>query len=157
MLHAGVLKPVKQATPWINSLVLVEGKDKLGNHKFRICLDTNNLNKAIVCELFHFKTSEDIAHLLAEACVTTVHDCRKGYWHQQLDEASSFLTKFKTKLGRFWYTLMPFGATVAVDMYQQKLDEYFGKLKQFIIIADDIMVVGYKPNHSDHDRPLPTC
>ena len=28
----------------------------------------------------------------------------------------------------------------------------FGKLKQVIIINDDIMVVGYKPDHSNHDQ-----
>ena len=28
MLQAGVLKPVTEATPWINSFVLVESKDK---------------------------------------------------------------------------------------------------------------------------------
>ena len=47
---------------------------------------------------------------------------------------------------------MSFGATVAGDVFQRKLDECFGKLKQVIIIADDIMVVGYKPDHSDHDQ-----
>ena len=47
---------------------------------------------------------------------------------------------------------MPCGATVAGDVFQRKLDECFGKLKQIIIIADDIMVVGYKPDHSDHDQ-----
>ena len=31
LLQAGVLKPVHEATPWINSIVLVEGKDKSGN------------------------------------------------------------------------------------------------------------------------------
>ena len=82
MLKAGVLKPVNQATPWINSFVLVEGKDKFGNLKLRICLDPTNLNKAIVCEPYHFKTPEDIAHLLAEACIVTFCDCKKGYWHQ---------------------------------------------------------------------------
>ena len=30
MLQAGQLKPVHEATPWINSYVIVEGKDKLG-------------------------------------------------------------------------------------------------------------------------------
>ena len=39
MLHAGVLAPVHEATPWINSFVLVESKDKLGNLKLCICLD----------------------------------------------------------------------------------------------------------------------
>ena len=146
MLQAGVLKPVNQATPLINSFVLVEGKDKLGNLKLRICLDPTNFNKAIVCEPYHFKTPEDIAHHLVEACVITFCDCRKGYWHQQLDEASLFLTTFNTELDRFQYTVMPFGATVAGDVFQRKLDEHFGKLKQDIIIADDTMVVGYKPD-----------
>ena len=31
MLQAGILVPVHEATPWINSFVLVESKDKLGN------------------------------------------------------------------------------------------------------------------------------
>ena len=35
--------------------------------------------------------------------------------------------------------------------YQRKLDECFDKLKEVIIITDD-MVVGYKPDHSDHDQ-----
>ena len=47
---------------------------------------------------------------------------------------------------------MPFGVTVAGDVFQRKLDECFGKLKQVIIIADDIMVVGYNPDHSDHNQ-----
>ena len=33
MLQAGVLVLVHEATPWINSFVLVESKDKLGNLK----------------------------------------------------------------------------------------------------------------------------
>ena len=28
----------------------------------------------------------------------------------------------------------------------------FGKLKQVVIITDDIMIVGYEPEHSDHDQ-----
>ena len=47
---------------------------------------------------------------------------------------------------------MPFGANVAGDVFQRKLEECFGKLKQLIIIADDIMVVGYKPDHNDHNQ-----
>ena len=156
MLQAGILKPVHQATPWINRFVLVEGKDKLGKLKLRICLDPTNLNKALVHKPYHFKTPEDFAHLLADACVLTASDCRKGFWHQQLDEASSFLTTFSTELGRFCYTVMPFGGTAAGDVFQHKLDECFGTIEQVIIIADDIMIVGYNPNHSDHDQAFTT-
>ena len=133
------MKPFNQATPWIYSFVLGVGKN-------------TNLNKVIVHEPYHFKTPEDIIHHLAEDWVITVCDCRKGDWHQQLDDASSFLTTFNTELGRFQYIVMPFGATVAGDVFQRKLDECFVKLKQVIIIADDIMVVGYKSDHSDHNQ-----
>ena len=48
----------------------------------------------------------------------TVCDCKKDYWHQEVDEACSFLTTFNTELGRFWYTIMSFGITVAGDVFQ---------------------------------------
>ena len=118
MLQAGIIKPVKEATPWINSFILIEGKDRSGNLKLHICLDLTNLNKAIVHEPYNFKTPEAITHLIANSCVMTVCNCKKGYWHQELDEASSFLTTFNTELGRFWYTVMPFGITVAGDVFQ---------------------------------------
>ena len=51
---------------------------------------------------------------------------------------------------------MPFGATVASDVFQHKLDECFGMIEQLIIIADDIMIVGYKPDHSDHYQTFTT-
>ena len=79
MLQAAILKPVHQATCWINSFVLVEEKDKLGKLKLKICLDPISLNKTIVHEPYHFKTPEDIANLLAEACIITVCDCRKVF------------------------------------------------------------------------------
>ena len=94
MLHAGIIKPVKESTLWVNSFILIEGKDKSGNPKLCICLDPMNLNKAIVHKPYHFKMLEDIAHLIANSCVMTVCDCKNGYWHQELDEASSFLTTF---------------------------------------------------------------
>ena len=65
MLQVGVLKPVQEDTQLINSFVLVEGSDKSGNLKLRMCLNPTNLNKAIVRELYYFKTSEDIAQMHA--------------------------------------------------------------------------------------------
>ena len=134
----------------------MENKDKLGNLKLYICLDPTNLNKAFIRELYHFKTPEDIAHLIAESCVMTVCDCKKGYWHQKLDEASSYLTTYNTKLGHFRYTVMPFGPTVARDVFQCRLDQCFGHIKIVFVIADDIMIVGKQQNHKDHDQALTT-
>ena len=118
MFQASIIRPVTEATPWINSFILVEGKDKSDSLKLCICLDLTNLNKAVICEPYHFKTPEDIAHLITNSCIMTVCNCKKGYWHQELDEASSFLTTFNTKFGRFCYTVMPFGITIAGDVLQ---------------------------------------
>ena len=98
----------------------------------------------------------DIAHLLADACIMTVCNCKTGYSHQNLDEASPFLTTFNTEIGRFRYTVMPFGGTVTGDVFQCKLDECFGMIKQVIVIAEGIMIVGKQQNHRDHDVVLAT-
>ena len=140
MLNAGVLKPVHEATLWINSFVLVKGIIIQGKPNLQICLDPPNLNKAIIRELYHFKTPEDISHLLADSTVMTVLDCKKGYWHQELDKASSYLTTFNTEIGRYHYTVMPFSTTVTSDVFQRKLNQCFGHLQNVIVIADDIMV-----------------
>ena len=84
----------------------------------------------------------------------TVLDCKKGYWYQEIDEASSYLTTFNTEFGRYRYTVMPFSATVAGDVFQIKLDQCFRHLQNVIVIADDIMVVDKQPNHKDHDLAL---
>ena len=114
----------------------------------------NKSEQSYIREPYHFKTPKDISHLIADATVLTVLDCKKGYWHQELDEASSYLTTFNTEFGRYHYTVMPFGATVASDVFQRKLDQCFGHLQNVIVIADDIMVVGNQPNHKDHNLAL---
>ena len=49
MLDAGIIAEVHDATPWINSFVIVETM-KDGQRKLQICLDPKPLNKAIMCE-----------------------------------------------------------------------------------------------------------
>ena len=51
---------------------------------------------------------------------------------------------------------MPFGATVAADVFQCKFDQCFGMIKQVIVIADDIMIVGKQQNQRGHDLSLTT-
>ena len=79
MLQASYIKPVHEATPRINSFVIVEGKDKQGKLKIRICLDPTNLNVTVICEP---KTQDDIAHVLADAVIITTTDCTKGFRHE---------------------------------------------------------------------------
>ena len=47
---------------------------------------------------------------------------------------------------------MPFRATVAGDVFQWKLDSIFLTLENVMIIADDIMVIGYQKDEQDHGK-----
>ena len=136
--------------------MLVEGTDKQGKPKLGICLDPTNLNKTIIKEPYHFQTPEDISHLLANSTMMTILDCKKGYWHQELDKAFSYLITFNMEFGRYRYTVMLFDTTMVGDVFQRKLDQCFGHLQNVIVIADDIMVIGKQPNHKDHDLALTT-
>ena len=39
---------------------------------------------------------------------------------------------------------MPFRATIAGDVFKRKLDSIFLNLEHVMIVADDIMVIGYQ-------------
>ena len=117
----GYLLQCMKQPQWINSFVLVESKDILGNLKLHTCLDSTNLNKVITREYYHFRTPGNIAHLLADTCIMRVCDFKKGYWHQKLDQASSYLIMFNTEIGRFRYTGMPFDITVARICFKDSL------------------------------------
>ena len=97
---------------------------------------------------------DELSSKLAGATAITVVDCSKGYWHEVLTEESSLLTTFNCSLGRYRFTRMPFGISVAGDVFQRKLDECIGDIRNVYCIADDIMVVGYEEDHSDHDKAL---
>ena len=51
---------------------------------------------------------------------------------------------------------MAFGITVTIDVFQQKLDECFSHIKNLIVIADDIVVIGKQDNHKDHNLAFTT-
>ena len=51
--------------------------------------------------------------------------------------------------------MIPFGATVAGD-FSMQASPVLWALKNVIGIVDDIMIVGKKPSHSDHDQGLTT-
>ena len=60
----------------------------------------------------------------------TVCNYKKGYWYQKRDEASSFLTTFNTEIGRFRYTVIPFGVTAAGDVFNMSLTSVLEELNK---------------------------
>ena len=69
-----------------------------------------------------------------------------------LDKHLSYLTTFACPFGRYTYKHLPFRAVPAGNMFQCKIDEIFHDMPNVFAIADDILVIGYDKDGTDHDK-----
>lgn len=148
MEQADIIAKVTEPTKWVNSLVVVEKR----SGKLRICLDPQDLNKAILRPHYPMHTLDDILPQLSGAKFFTKLDARSGYWALKLDEESSFLTTFNTPFGRYRFHRLPFGLKSSQDEFQRKIDECFEGLSGVVAIVDDILVFG--SSRAEHDQNL---
>ena len=75
-----------------------------------------------------------------------------GYHNLKLDKQSSYLTTFACPFGRYRYKCLPFGSVLVGDMFQHKIDKIFNDMPNVFGIADDILVIGYDKDGTDHDE-----
>ena len=150
LVRQGIISPVTHPTDWVNSCVCVTKS----NGKIRLCLDPRDLNKAIKRPHYFTPTLEDILSRLHGAKWFSILDARSGYWNLKLDEQSADLTTFNTVYGRFRFNRLPFGISCAQDEFQRAIDSTFGDIPNVLGIADDLVVVGFAEDGSDHDASL---
>ena len=146
----GIIAKVERPTDWVNSCVCVTKP----NGSIRLCLDPKDLNKAIKRPHHVTPTLDDVLPKLNGAKFFSILDARSGYWNIKLNEESSYLTTFNTPHGRYRFLRLPFGLNCAQDIFQRMVDATFHDLPGVTGIADDIVVVGYKTDGSDHDEHL---
>ena len=116
------------------------------------------LNKAIQREHYPLPTIEDVATRLLGAKVFSVLDVRKGFWHVELDEPSSYLTTFNTPFGWYRWRRMPFGICSAPEVFQRRMHQLIEGPHGAEVVADDFVVVGFGMTVAeaviDHDKNL---
>ena len=141
---------VDEASDWCNSFVLVPKT----NSKVRLCLDPAWLNQALIRPVQRGLTLNDIMPRPNNMQYMSIIDVSSGYHNLKLDKQSSYLTTFSCPFGRYWYKHLLFGAVLAGDMFQCKIDEIFNNMPNVFGIADDILVIGYDKNGADHDKAV---
>ena len=150
----GVIKPVDTPTDWVSSLVVV----KKPNGKLRVCIDPKPLNKALKRSHYPLPVIDDLLPNLSKAKVFSVCDVKNGFWHVELDEASSYLTTFGTPFGRYRWLKLPFGISPAPEYFQHRLDQAIEGLPGVRTVADDILITGegdtLQEAVKDHDKNL---
>lgn len=103
-------------------------------------------------------TLEDVLYKLPKAKVFTLVDARDAFLQYKLDEARSLMTTFWTPWGQKRWLKLPFGMSVAPEVYHRKQHELLAGLEGVEPIGDDILVVGWGDSEEeagrDHDAKL---
>ena len=149
LVKEGIITEVKEHTEWFNLIMQV----MKSNGSQRLCLDPKDLNKAIERNQWYSRMIDDILPELAKSKYKKLKDAISGYWHIVLDLASSLLTMFNTHWGKFRWLMLPFGLTIASDVFQERFVRVLTLPKGVHGIADDILTHG--ETEIQHDgRPL---
>ena len=96
-------------------------------------------------------TLNDILPKLNNVQHMSIINANSSYHKLKLDIESSYLTTFTCPFGRYHYKCLPFGAALADNMFQRKMDEIFNDIPNVFGIAEDILVIGYNKDGTDHD------
>ena len=152
----GIVEKVTIPTEWISSMVVVTMPSKI-----RICLDPQDLNKAVIRPKYRMSTLDELLPKLSKAKVFTTLDAKDGFYQVKLDEQSSLKTTFRTPFGCYKYLRLPFGTNLAPEEFERKLHEKLEGLPGVAVTRDDILVMGYgenevEANYRNHDENL-TC
>lgn len=143
--NEGIIAEVNRPTDWVQSLVIVEKPDKT----LRLCLDCKELNASIKKEPFLIPKPEEIMARLSGKTVFSVLDMKQGFWHCELNEASSYLCTFNTPFGRYRFKRLPFGICSAPEIFQKRNFDVFGDIEGCEIYFDDLIIAG--SNEREHD------
>ena len=90
MEFQGIIRKVSEPTEWISNVVYIGKKDG----KLRLCLDSKDLNRAIMRCHYKTPTMKELAYELAGAQHFSKLDAKNGYCSIPLDAESQLFTTF---------------------------------------------------------------
>ena len=104
LLAAGFIKPV-QHPKWLSYVVPVKKK----NGQIRCCVDFCNLNKACPKDEFPLPNIDLLVDSVAGSSMFSFMDGYSGYNQIRMAAKDVEKTAFRTPVGNFYYTVIPFG------------------------------------------------
>ncbi|XP_035234277.1 uncharacterized protein K02A2.6-like, partial [Stegodyphus dumicola] len=142
----GIIAKVDQPLNWVSNLVIIEK----ANGSLRICLDPQDLNKAIKREHVLIPTIEEILPKLCNKSIYSVLDLKDGFFQIALDGNSSDLCTFSTPFGCYKFLRLPMGISCAPEIFQKRNLENFGDIPGVLVYFDDILIAA--STIQEHDK-----
>uniref|UniRef100_A0A2N9FVD9 Integrase catalytic domain-containing protein n=1 Tax=Fagus sylvatica TaxID=28930 RepID=A0A2N9FVD9_FAGSY len=145
LLAAGFIKPI-QHPRWLSNIVPVKKK----NGQIRCCVDFRNLNKACPKDEFPLPNMDLLIDSAAGSTMFSFMDGFSGYNQIRMSPRDAEKTAFRTPIGNFYYTVMPFGLKNAGATYQRTMTAMFHDMihQEIEDYVDDIVVKSKK--REDH-------
>ena len=146
MEETDIIEPVKEPPEWISPMSVTTKE----NGDLRICIDSRELNKAIIPFKHKMQTVEEICAKMPGAKYFAKLDLKSGFHQIPLDEESSQLCTFHTPFGLYRYKRLPFGIIDASEVFQRRMEQHFGEFGECLV--DDILIHG--KTRQEHDEKL---
>ncbi|GMP78570.1 hypothetical protein CsSME_00034472 [Camellia sinensis var. sinensis] len=137
LLGAGFIKPIQHPT-WLSSIVPVIKK----NGQIRVCVDFRDLNKSCPKDEFPLPNIDTLIDSAAGHHMFSFMDGFSGYNQIKMAPEDAPKTAFRTPIGNFFYTVMPFGLKNAGATYQRAMTAIFHDMlhKSLECYIDDLVV-----------------
>ncbi|XP_015375894.1 PREDICTED: uncharacterized protein K02A2.6-like, partial [Diuraphis noxia] len=148
LTELGIISKINEPTSWVNKIVIVEKP----NGSIRICLDPKDLNMAIKKKYFSLPTLNDLSAELGKSKIFSCLDLKDGFFHVLLDKKSSEYCTFSTIYGCYSFNRLPFGISVAAEVFQKYNTELFIDIKGVFIYVDDILI--HAETEEEHNKIL---
>lgn len=150
LIKADFIKEV-QYPRWFANIVPVIKK----NGQVRVCVDFRDLNRTCPKDDFPIPITEMVIDSTTGYGALSFMDGFSGYNQIKMDEHDAIDTAFRTPMGNFHYTVMPFGLKNAGATYQRAMTVIFGDLIHHSIgcYIDDLVVkTRDRKNHQEDLR-----
>ena len=120
LLIAGFIKPIMHLK-WLSNIVSVKKK----NGQIQCCVDFRNLNKACPKDEFPLPNMDMLIDSAAGHAMFSFMDGFSGYNQIIMPSKDSAKIAFQTPIGKFYYTVKPFGLKNAGATYQRAMTAIF--------------------------------
>ncbi|OMO98613.1 reverse transcriptase [Corchorus capsularis] len=149
LLRVGFIKPIHHPT-WLANVVPVKKK----NGSIRVCVDFRDLNRACPKDDFPLPNIDTLVDATVGHEMFSFMDGFSGYNQIKMCKEDAEKTAFRTPIGNFYYTVMPFGLKNAGATYQRAMTAIFHDMMHVCIedYVDDIVVKSKRV--SDHFSDL---
>uniref|UniRef100_A0A2N9F7A0 Integrase catalytic domain-containing protein n=1 Tax=Fagus sylvatica TaxID=28930 RepID=A0A2N9F7A0_FAGSY len=125
LLAAGFIKPI-QHPRWLSNIVPVKKK----NGQIRCCVDFRNLNKACPKDEFPLPNMDLLIDSAAGHAMFSFMDGFSGYNQIRMSTRDAEKTAFRTPIGNFYYTVMPFDYVDDIVVKSKKREDHLRILRK---------------------------